>query len=233
MLNSDKTILVVDDERAIREMVVMALEKEGFSCIEASDGHKAESLIKQSVPDLLLLDWMMPGLNGIDFTRKLRRTEQTEHLPIIMLTAKTEEEDLIKGLESGADDYITKPFSPRALVARIQSLLRRSNMDDLNNDILEIDGLTLNSSAHRIQYKGEEIEMGPTEYRLLHFFMQHPEKVYSRTQVLDQVWGDHVYVEERTVDVHIRRLRKVLTPSGLDKIIQTVRGTGYRLSGKS
>ena len=233
MLNSDKTILVVDDERAIREMVMMALEKEGFKCIEASDGHKAESLIKQTVPDLLLLDWMMPGLSGVDFTRKLRRNEQTEHLPIIMLTAKTEEEDLIKGLESGADDYITKPFSPRALIARIQSLLRRSNMDDLNNDILEIDGLTLNSSAHRIQFKGEEIEMGPTEFRLLQFFMQHPEKVYSRTQVLDQVWGDHVYVEERTVDVHIRRLRKVLTPSGLDQIIQTVRGTGYRLSSKS
>ena len=233
MLNSDKTILVVDDERAIREMVMMALEKEGFKCIEASDGHKAESLIKQTVPDLLLLDWMMPGLSGVDFTRKLRRNEQTEHLPIIMLTAKTEEKDLIKGLESGADDYITKPFSPRALIARIQSLLRRSNMDDLNNDILEIDGLTLNSSAHRIQYKGEEIEMGPTEFRLLQFFMQHPEKVYSRTQVLDQVWGDHVYVEERTVDVHIRRLRKVLTPSGLDQIIQTVRGTGYRLSSKS
>ena len=232
MPNSNTTVLIVDDEHAIREMVVMALEKEGFTCIEASDAHKADSIIKQSIPDILLVDWMMPGLSGVDFTRKLRRNEATQTMPIIMLTAKTEEEDLIKGLENGADDYITKPFSPRALIARINALLRRSSDDDINHEKLEINGLILDSSSHRIQCNNIEIEMGPTEFRLLQFFMLHPEKVYSRTQVLDQVWGDHVYVEERTVDVHIRRLRKALTPSGHDKLIQTVRGTGYRLSGK-
>lgn len=232
MANSNTTVLIVDDEHAIRDMVVMALEKEGFICIEASDAHKADSIIKQAVPDILLLDWMMPGLSGVDFTRKLRRSESTQSMPIIMLTAKTEEEDLIKGLENGADDYITKPFSPRALIARIHALLRRSSDDDINHEKLEVNGLILDSSSHRIQCNNTEIEMGPTEFRLLQFFMLHPEKVYSRTQVLDQVWGDHVYVEERTVDVHIRRLRKALTPSGHDKLIQTVRGTGYRLSSK-
>ena len=232
MANSETTVLIVDDEHAIRDMVVMALEKEGFICIEASDAHKADALIKQAVPDILLLDWMMPGLSGVDFTRKLRRNENTQSMPIIMLTAKTEEEDLIKGLENGADDYITKPFSPRALIARIHALLRRSNGDDVNHEKLEMNGLQLDSSSHRVQFNSTEIDMGPTEFRLLQFFMLHPEKVYSRTQVLDQVWGDHVYVEERTVDVHIRRLRKALTPSGHDKLIQTVRGTGYRLSSK-
>ena len=231
MQNNKATVLIVDDERAIRDMVVMVLEKEGFTCLEASDAHKAESIIKQSNPDLLLLDWMMPGLNGVDFTRKLRRTEEAQKLPIIMLTAKTEEADLIRGLESGADDYITKPFSPRALVARINALLRRSGDEDVTHEKLEMQGLILDSRAHRVQFNNENIEMGPTEFRLLQFFMLHPDRVYSRTQVLDQVWGDHVYVEERTVDVHIRRLRKVLTPSGHDKLIQTVRGAGYRLSG--
>lgn len=230
--NRETTILVIDDERAIREMIVMALEKEGFTCIEASDAHKAESLISESNPDILLLDWMMPGLNGVDFTRKLRRNDITRELPVIMLTAKTEEEDLIRGLESGADDYITKPFSPRALIARIKALLRRSSDDVNSHELVEMDGLKLDSIAHRVQFNEHNIDMGPTEFRLLQFFMQHPDRVYSRSQVLDQVWGDHVYVEERTVDVHIRRLRKVLTPSGHDKLIQTVRGAGYRLSCK-
>ena len=230
MTNSEITVLVVDDESAIRAMVVMALEKEGFICIEASDAHKAETMIKQFSPDILLLDWMMPGLSGVDFTRKLRRSEKNQRLPIIMLTAKTE--DLIKGLDSGVDDYITKPFSPRALIARINALLRRSNIDELSKEKIEIQGLILDSASHRVQCHNEELEMGPTEFRLLQFFMLHPEKVYSRSQVLDQVWGDHVYVEERTVDVHIRRLRKALTPSGHHKLIQTVRGAGYRLSGK-
>ena len=230
MPNSNTTVLVVDDEHAIRDMVVMALEKEGFTCIEASDAHKADSIIKKSVPDILLVDWMMPGLSGVDFTRKLRRNEATRTMPIIMLTAKTEEEDLIKGLENGADDYITKPFSPRALIARIHALLRRSSGDDINHEKLEVNGLILDSSSHRIQFNNTEIEMGPTEFRLLQFFMLHPEKVYSRTQVLDQVWGDHVYVEERTVDVHIRRLRKALEPSNHETLVQTVRGVGYRFS---
>ncbi|MEJ2140978.1 MAG: phosphate regulon transcriptional regulator PhoB [Gammaproteobacteria bacterium] len=233
MTNRQTTILVIDDERAIREMVVMALEKEGFQCVEASDAHKAENLITESSADLLLLDWMMPGLNGVDFARKLRRNEETRNLPIIMLTAKTEEEDLIRGLESGADDYVTKPFSPKALIARIHALLRRSGEDNGSHEKIEMDGLTLDSVAHRVHYDGHDIEMGPTEFRLLQFFMQNPDRVYSRSQVLDHVWGDHVYVEERTVDVHIRRLRKVLAPSGHDKLIQTVRGAGYRLSRKS
>lgn len=233
MTNKNTSILVIDDERAIREMVVMALEKEGFGCLEASDAHKAESLINESTPDILLLDWMMPGLNGVDFTRKLRRHKETRDIPIIMLTAKTEEEDLIKGLESGADDYITKPFSPRALIARINALLRRSNDDTICHELVEMKGLTLDSGAHRVQFAEQNIEMGPTEFRLLQFFMLHPDRVYSRSQVLDQVWGDNVYVEERTVDVHIRRLRKALTPSGHDKLIQTVRGAGYRLSCKN
>ena len=228
----DTTILVIDDERAIREMVVMALEKEGFNTIEASDAHKAETIIAESSPNLLLLDWMMPGLNGVDFTRKLRRNDETRDLPVIMLTAKTEEEDLIRGLESGADDYITKPFSPRALIARINALLRRTGDDKNHDELVEMDGLKLDSVAHRVQFEHSNIEMGPTEFRLLQFFMSHPDRVYSRAQVLDHVWGDHVYVEERTVDVHIRRLRKVLAPSGHDKLIQTVRGAGYRLSCK-
>lgn len=232
MANRDATILVIDDERAIREMVIMALEKEGFKCIEASDAHKAETIISESAPDLLLLDWMMPGLNGVDFTRKLRRNDETRNLPIIMLTAKTEEEDLIRGLDSGADDYISKPFSPRALIARIHALLRRTGEDKGAEEQIEMDGLSLDSVAHRVEYNNQNIEMGPTEFRLLQFFMSHPDRVYSRAQVLDHVWGDHVYVEERTVDVHIRRLRKVLAPSGHDKLIQTVRGAGYRLSRK-
>ncbi len=233
MTNGDATILVIDDERAIRDMVVMALEKEGFNCTEASDAHKAETILADTSPDLLLLDWMMPGLNGVDFTRKLRRSEETRNIPIIMLTAKTEEEDLIRGLESGADDYITKPFSPRALIARIHALLRRTGEDNGSQEMVEMEGLSLDSVAHRVQYENQDIDMGPTEFRLLQFFMLHPDRVYSRAQVLDHVWGDHVYVEERTVDVHIRRLRKVLAPSGHDKLIQTVRGAGYRLSCKS
>lgn len=233
MVNKEATILVIDDERAIRDMVVMALEKEGFNCVEASDAHKAETVIAESSPDLLLLDWMMPGLNGVDFTRKLRRNDETRNLPIIMLTAKTEEEDLVRGLESGADDYVTKPFSPRALIARIHALLRRTGEDNGNTEKIEMDGLSLDSIAHRVEFNNHDIEMGPTEFRLLQFFMSHPDRVYSRAQVLDHVWGDHVYVEERTVDVHIRRLRKVLAPSGHDKLIQTVRGAGYRLSCKN
>jgi len=225
-------ILVVDDERAIREMIFMALEKEGFSCVEASDAHKAESLINESIPDLALVDWMMPGLSGVNFVRKLRKNEATRNLPIIMLTAKTEEDDLVQGLESGADDYITKPFSPRALIARINALLRRSGGESATHEKLEMKGLVLDSMAHRVQFNSQAIEMGPTEFRLLQFFMTHPDRVFSRAQLLDQVWGDNVYVEERTVDVHIRRLRKVLAPSGHDNLIQTVRSAGYRMSEK-
>lgn len=213
-------------------MIVMALEKEGFSCIEASDGHKAETILNETMPDLALVDWMMPGLSGVNLIRKLRKNEATRNLPIIMLTAKTEEEDLVQGLESGADDYITKPFSPRALIARINALLRRSSGDVVSHEKLEMQGLVLDSTAHRIQYENQVIEMGPTEFRLLQFFMRHPDRVFSRSQVLDQVWGDNVYVEERTVDVHIRRLRKALSSTGHDGLIQTVRSAGYRLSEK-
>lgn len=223
-------ILVVDDERAIREMIVMALEKEGFSCAEAADGHRAEAIISKMNPDLALVDWMMPGLSGINFIRKLRKTEATKNLPIIMLTAKTEEGDMIKGLECGADDYITKPFSPRSLIARINALYRRSNGDAASRERIEIKGLIMDFIAHRVQFKGQTIEMGPTEFRLLQFFMRYPDRVFSRSQILNQVWLENVYVEERTVDVHIRRLRKALAPTGHDDLIQTVRNVGYRLS---
>jgi len=221
--------LVVDDERAIREMISLALTKEGFACLEASNAHEAEKLIQDEAPDLVLLDWMMPGVSGIDFVRRLRKSEQTRTLPVIMLTAKTEEQDKIQGLDTGADDYLAKPFSTRELIARIRALLRRSaSMDDTST--LSVAGLTLDEATHRVRAGDKLVELGPTEFKLLSFFMQNPERVFSREQVLNHVWGERVYVEDRTVDVHIRRLRKELEPTGHDKLIQTVRGAGYRFS---
>ncbi len=225
-------ILIVDDERAIREMVCMALNNDGFDCIEASDAHKAESLLSKEVPDLILLDWMMPGVSGVDFIRAMRRNESTRDIPVIMLTARAEEQDMIRGLDSGADDYLTKPFSTRELMARIRALLRRYDKSD-NVETITISGLMLDNSAHRVSGKGKQIDLGPTEYKLLAFFMQHADRVFSREQLLNNVWGDNIYVEERTVDVHIRRLRKALQPSGHDNLIQTVRGSGYRLSAQA
>ena len=224
-------ILVVDDERAIREMVCMALAQEGFEYAEASDAHKAEVKVKQAPPQLILLDWMMPGITGIDFARKLRRIPETQNIPIIMLTAKTEEDNVIRGLESGVDDYLTKPFSPRELIARIKALLRRSKPEN-TQDIIKINNLFLDTGSHRVEGNGNNIELGPTEFKLLRFFMENPDRVFSREQVLNNVWGDNVYVEERTVDVHIRRLRKALEKTNHQDLVQTVRGAGYRLSNK-
>lgn len=231
MTNNTDYILVVDDERAIRDMVCMALAQELFQWKEASDAHKAEALIKQNPPQLILLDWMMPGISGIDFARKLRRMPETQDIPIIMLTAKTDEDNVIRGLESGADDYLTKPFSPRELIARIKALLRR-NKSENTQDIININNLILDTGSYRVEGNGKTIDLGPTEFKLLRFFMENPERVFSREQVLNNVWGDNVYVEERTVDVHIRRLRKALEKTAHQDMIQTVRGAGYRLSNK-
>lgn len=228
-MSGNPQILIVDDERAIREMISLALNKEGFDSLEAANAHEAEKLIQDREPDLVLLDWMMPGVSGIDFVRRLRKDEKTRTMPIIMLTAKTEEQDKIQGLDTGADDYLAKPFSPRELVARIRALLRRSiGVDDTS--IKSVAGLTLDEATHRVRAGDQFIELGPTEFKLLNFFMQNPERVFSREQVLNHVWGERVYVEDRTVDVHIRRLRKELEATGHDKLIQTVRGAGYRFS---
>ncbi len=227
----DATILIVDDEPAIREMVGFALERAGFRWLEAADAAQAQVVIADQRPDLVLLDWMLPDLSGIHLARRLKREELTAALPIIMLTARGEEEDRVRGLEVGADDYVTKPFSPRELIARIKAVLRRAGTTEAE-PVVECEGLTLDAVSHRVTAAGEPVELGPTEFRLLNFFMTHPERVYSRTQLLDSVWGRNVYVEERTIDVHIRRLRKALSPHGHDRLIQTVRGAGYRFSAR-
>ena len=223
-----KTILLVEDDQAIREMVVFALEKEGYNVIEAEDGQAAHVAIANERPDLILLDWMLPGDSGIEICRQLKREDDTRDLPIIMLTARGEEDDRVQGLETGADDFVSKPFSVRELVARIKALLRRASPEQ--DGMLEANGLVLDATSARVSCNGQSIHLGPTEYRLLHFFMSHPDRVYNRTQLLDQVWGANVYVEERTVDVHIRRLRKALEPCEAQDLIQTVRGLGYRFS---
>lgn len=225
---SDK-ILIVDDEAAIREMISIALDLAGYSCLEAEDALQAHHLVVDERPALILLDWMLPGMSGIELARRLKRDENTREIPIIMLTARGEEDNKIQGLDAGADDYITKPFSTRELASRIKAVLRRANVLHQENAI-EAEGLKLDPVSHRITANDNPVEMGPTEYRLLAFFMSHPERAYTRTQMLDQVWGGNVYVEDRTIDVHIRRLRKALEPFGYDRFIQTVRGTGYRFS---
>ena len=224
-----KRILIIEDEEPIREMVGFALGSAGYEIYQAADARQAQSTITQNLPDLILLDWMLPGLSGIDYARRLNKETLTHEIPIIMLTARAEEEDKIRGLDSGADDYITKPFSPRELTARIRAVLRRTGPQG-EDAILSANGLTLDPVSHRVSAGKNMLELGPTEYRLLEFFMSHPERVYSRGQLLDRVWGNNVYIEERTVDVHIRRLRKVLEPHGCDALIQTVRGAGYRFS---
>lgn len=222
-------ILLIEDEPAIREMVVVALGRAGYDILEAGDAREAENVLAEGLPDLILLDWMLPGTSGIELARRLRREEYTREVPIIMLTARTEEDDRVRGLEVGADDYITKPFSTRELAARIKAVLRRSGGVD-EEGVISVEGLHLDTASHRVSANGEPLEMGPTEFRLLQFFMSHPERVYSRTQLLDRVWGRNAFVEERTVDVHIRRLRMALAGHGYDRLIQTVRGTGYRFS---
>ncbi len=228
---TNKTILIVDDEPPIREMIVVALEMAGYHCLEAEDARQAHALIVDSKPDLVLLDWMLPGTSGLELARRLKREDTTRDVPIIMLTAKGEEDNKIQGLETGADDYITKPFSPRELVARLKAVLRRTaGLEDQGPICIE--GLELDPVSHRVSINGEAASMGPTEYRLLQFFMTHQERAYTRGQLLDHVWGGNVYVEERTVDVHIRRLRKVLG-SRYENMVQTVRGTGYRFSTRA
>lgn len=221
-----KNILIVDDEPAIRSMVKLALKQNGFNFQEAATAQEAENQIYEQCPDLILLDWMMPEISGIDFLRRIRRHSELEHLPVIMLTAKHDEADKITGLDSGADDYLSKPFSVKELMARIRALLRRS---EGNSSEIKVNNLVLNRIAQRVHIDGETVNLGPTEYKLLKFFMENPERVYNRQQLLNHVWGMNVYVEERTVDVHIRRLRKSLH-SGCDRYIQTVRGSGYRFS---
>ncbi len=226
----DIKVLIVDDEEAIREMISVALELAGFQWIEAENAQVAHSRIVDERPDLILLDWMLPGVSGIELARRLKRDEATGEIPIIMLTAKSEEDNKIQGLDAGADDYITKPFSTRELISRINAVLRRAQ-GDRTKQIL-VNGLALDPVSHRITADERPVEMGPTEYRLLEFFMTHQDRAYSRAQLLDQVWGGNVYVEDRTVDVHIRRLRKALAPYKYDHLVQTVRGTGYRFSTK-
>ena len=225
------SILIVDDEFAIRDMLRMALELEGFECLEAQDIQQAYTLIVDEMPELVLLDWMLPGGSGLELLRRLKRDELTRDLPVIMLTAKTAEDNLVQGLEVGADDYITKPFAPKELIARIRALLRRVKGAD-EGERVQVSGLVLDSNSRRIFISDHPLDMGPTEFNLLQFFMTHPERAYTRSQLLDRVWGANVYVEERTVDVHIRRLRKALqSPHGdYSNLIQTVRGTGYRFS---
>jgi two-component system phosphate regulon response regulator PhoB len=224
-----KRILVVEDEHAIREMIGFALKKAGLQFEEATDAEQALVAIASNPPDLVLLDWMLPGLSGVELARRLRREDVTAKLPIILLTARVEENDRVHGLEVGADDYITKPFSPRELIARINAVLRRSQGGSEDRP-LECAGLELDPVGHRVQADGRRLELAPTEFRLLHFFMTNPDRVYSREQLLDHVWGRGIFVEERTVDVHIRRLRKALAAQRYDRFIQTVRGAGYRFS---
>ena len=228
---SAKQILVVEDERPIREMIAFGLRRAGFEVREAADAKAGRAEVASKRPDLLLVDWMLPDTSGLEFTRALKRDRETRELPVIMLTARAEEGDKVAGLEGGADDYITKPFSPRELLARINAVLRRSTALE-GTERIDVEGLVLDPGSQRVSKGERTIALGPTEYRMLAFFMTHPERVYTREQLLDRVWGGNVYVEERTIDVHIRRLRKALEEYGYDRLIQTVRGSGYRFSAR-
>ena len=223
------TILIVEDEPAILELIAASLRRVGHRPVLAESVEQAQRCVEEALPDLVILDWMLPGVSGIEYARRLRAEARTRELPIILLTARSEERDKVAGLDAGADDYLTKPFSPRELEARINAVLRR-RAPQAGADKIEIAGLCLDPSTRRVQGGDLTLDLGPTEFRLLHFFMTHQERVFNRTMLLDQVWGDHVFVEERTVDVHIRRLRAVLEATGHDRLIQTVRGSGYRFS---
>jgi len=225
-------ILIIEDEAAIREMLGYALMKEGYEFQEAADVEQARPLVSDQRPDLILLDWMLPGMSGVDYARRVRNDPDTRDIPIIMLTARGQESDKIRGLDTGADDYITKPFSTRELLARIRAIMRRTGNEE-KQGIISVKGLNLDPDTFRVTVDSQNIEISPTEFRLLHFFITHPERVFSRSQLLDRVWGQNVYVEERTVDVHIRRLRITLHPFGYDQYIQTVRSVGYRFSTQS
>jgi len=222
-------ILVVEDEPAIQELLALNITQAGHNAMRALSVEHAQDLLRETMPDLILLDWMLPGMSGLEFARKLKSDNLTKSIPIIMLTARGDEYDKVRGLEVGADDYVTKPFSPRELNARIKAVLRRHS-PQMTDDPIEVSGLRLDPTTHRVTGNKKIIELGPTEFRLLHFFMTNLERVHSRSQLLDKVWGDQVFVEDRTVDVHIRRLRNALSVSGHEDLIQTVRGSGYRLS---
>jgi len=224
-----RRILIVEDEQPIREMLSFILDQNGYQAVEAGDLAQAQALVREPFPELILLDWMLPGGSGVQWCKQLKREDATRQIPVIMLTARGEEEDKVRGLEAGADDYVTKPFSPKELMARVKAVIRRVKPTSLD-EVIEIQGLRLDPVSHRVMADNSSVDMGPTEFRLLHFFMTHPERVYSREQLLDNVWGTAVYVEDRTVDVHIRRLRKAIETTGHDRLIQTVRGAGYRFS---
>jgi two-component system phosphate regulon response regulator PhoB len=226
------TILVVEDEPAIQELISYNLELAGHQALRAENAEQALDMVRSALPDLVVLDWMLPGMSGIEFARRLRADKRTQAVPLIMLTARADEQDKLAGLETGADDYLTKPFSPRELNARVKAVLRR-RAPQVTDDAVDIAGLRLDPASHRVTGNDAVLSLGPTEFRLLHFLMTHAERVYSRAQLLDHVWGDHVFVEERTVDVHIRRLRKALEPTGHDRLIQTVRSAGYRFSAST
>jgi two-component system phosphate regulon response regulator PhoB len=227
------SILIVEDEPSIAELIAVNLSHAGFLPVRAFQTEQASQLMKEVLPDLVVLDWMLPGKSGVQFAKELRSNERTKDIPIILLTARSEEMDKIAGLEAGADDYVTKPFSPKELVARIRAVLRRRS-PQLADEVVQINNLRLDPVSHRVLATNGvdevSLDLGPTEFRLLHFFMTHPERVHSRGQLLDKVWGDHVFVEERTVDVHIKRLRSALAPSNCQNLIETVRGSGYRLT---
>lgn len=223
------TILVVEDEQDIQELIAYNLEKAGHLAMRAGDAERALELVRAQLPHLIVIDWMLPGMSGIELARWLKANKRTAGIPLIMVTARGAEQDKLAGLEIGADDYMTKPFSPRELNARVKAVLRR-RAPQVTDDSVEVEGLELDPASHRVSANDASIVLGPTEFRLLHFFMTHPDRVYSRAQLLDNVWGDHVFVEERTVDVHIRRLRKALEETGHDRLIQTVRSAGYRFS---
>jgi len=225
-------VLIVEDERPIREMIGFALKRAGFEVREAEDCRSARIALADQRPDLVLIDWMLPDMSGLELTRALKRDRDTRELPIILLTARAEEADKVAGLEGGADDYITKPFSPRELQARISALLRRTS-GKTEDELIEFEGLALDQGSHRVMAGARTVTLGPTEYRMLEFFMTHPERVYTREQLLDRIWGGNVYVEERTIDVHVRRLRKALEDFGYDRFVQTVRGAGYRFSART
>jgi two-component system phosphate regulon response regulator PhoB len=225
-------ILVVEDESAIAELVGINLRHAGFEVAIAADAEQAQAEVDAVVPDLVILDWMLPGQSGLQLARRWRGQARTRALPVIMLTARVLDADKVTGLDAGADDYLTKPFSPTELMARIRAVLRRKSPEALDSPV-EVGPLRLDPATHRVSGHGQEVKMGATEFKLLHFFLSHPERVHSRTQLLDKVWGDHVFIEERTIDVHVKRLREALTPVRCAHLIETVRGAGYRLSGRA
>jgi two-component system phosphate regulon response regulator PhoB len=225
-------ILIVEDEDDIRDMIASSLKTARYEVLEARDGQEGFSKAIDLNPSLILIDWMMPVVNGLELLRRLRHDERTHEIPVIMLSAKADVDNKTQGLDSGADDYLTKPFSPKELISRIKAVLRRHEGKQEARSVVTAQKLTLDASSHIVSINKQQINLGPTEFRLLQFFMQHPDKVYSRAQLLDHVWGNAVYIDERTVDVHIRRLRKALSIDGHEALIQTIRGSGYRFSDK-